>query len=59
MEKKIDEVLPRDGARILGIRLDYMYSLIWCGKIAAVKRDGRWFIPRVAIEERKKATQGK
>jgi excisionase family DNA binding protein len=43
---------PREVAQTLGIRLDAVYSLIWAGKLHADKLDGRWSIPRAAVEAR-------
>ncbi len=48
-------LMPREAARILGIRLDSLYPLIWAGKLAAKKSEGRWLIPRSEVEARKEA----
>jgi hypothetical protein len=45
----------RDGARMLGLRMDSMYALIWAGKIPAEKKDGRWQISWSVIEKRKQS----
>jgi excisionase family DNA binding protein len=45
---------PREAARRLGIRLDSVYSLVWAGKLAGQKRDGRWQITASSIETRLK-----
>ena len=45
-------VTPRQAALILGIRLDSVYSLIWAGRLAAEKCDGRWRVDRAAAEAR-------
>jgi excisionase family DNA binding protein len=50
MEERTQEVTPREMARRLGIRLDTTYGIIWAGRIAANKRDGRWLIPGEAVE---------
>lgn len=43
-------------ARVAGIRLDALYSLLWVGKIPAQRVDGRWRIAesdlRAYIEKR-------
>jgi hypothetical protein len=43
---------PRETARVLGIRLDAVYSLIWSGKLPAEKRDGRWLISYSSVAAR-------
>ena len=48
---------PRQTAVALGIRLDATYALIWAGKLEAEKRDGRWLIPKQAVEQRIRARQ--
>jgi excisionase family DNA binding protein len=45
---------PRAAAQLLGVRLDSIYPLIWAGKLAAQKVDGRWRIPSHAVEQRLK-----
>ena len=45
---------PAEAARKLGLGLDYIYLLIWSGKLLAIKEDGRWLIPLAAIEQRLK-----
>lgn len=45
-------VTPRESAAILGIRLDSVYSLIWAGRLAAEKRDGRWLVDKAALDAR-------
>ena len=45
-------VSPREAARLLGIRLDAVYGLIWSGKLKAEKRDGRWLVGRAAVDTR-------
>lgn len=42
-------------SRTLGVTLDYVYRLIYAGKLAARKSEGRWLIPASAIESRLKA----
>lgn len=42
---KTTQLTPRQAAKRLGVGLDYIYSLIWAGKLKARKRDGRWVIP--------------
>jgi excisionase family DNA binding protein len=54
---KAKDVSPREAARRLGVRLDSLYALIWAGKLAAHKLDGRWHIPASAIEQRLQAKE--
>ncbi len=49
-----NELTPRQAARILGVRLDSIYALIWADKIPARKCDGRWYLPHSAIQVRAK-----
>jgi hypothetical protein len=43
---------PRQAAQKLGVRMDVVYALIWCGKLAAKKVDGKWLISLSAVERR-------
>jgi excisionase family DNA binding protein len=45
------EMSPRQAASRLDIRLDGLYSLIWSGRLAAQKVDGRWRISAAAVEK--------
>jgi len=42
---------PRQVARVLNYSVSHIYRLIDEGRILAVKRGGRWFIPRRSIED--------
>ena len=42
---------PRQVARLGEVRLDGVYSLIWSGKLAAKKVDGRWRVSAAAVEK--------
>lgn len=46
------KMTPRDAARRLGMRLDYLYSLIWGGRLLAAKKNGRWFVSAAAVNAR-------
>lgn len=52
--KRKDEMTPIEAARTLGIGLDYLYALLWTGKLKAEKVAGRWRIPAGEIEARMK-----
>jgi hypothetical protein len=43
-----------DAARAMGITLTYLFHELWAGRIpGAHKQDGKWQIPRQAVEERR------
>jgi hypothetical protein len=47
-------------ARSLGVGLDYLYSLLWSGKLRGRKdAEGRWWISVAAVEERRKVVRGR
>lgn len=46
------EISAIEAARTLRVGLDYLYSLIWTGKLAGRKVANRWCIPLAAVEER-------
>lgn len=54
-EKKLSAV---EAARRLGVGLDYLYGLLWTGKLQGQKVGRRWYIPTPAVEARLKARQG-
>jgi excisionase family DNA binding protein len=53
MTKQI-ELSAIEAARKLGIGLDYLYSLLWTGKIQASKVGKQWRISAEAVEARLK-----
>lgn len=50
-EKELSAV---EAARRLGVGLDYLYSLLWTGKLTGRKQGKRWHIPADAVEARLK-----
>lgn len=48
------ELSAVEAARRLGVGLDYLYSLLWTGKLQGHKVGRRWRIPAEAIEARLK-----
>jgi excisionase family DNA binding protein len=46
------EISPAEASRRLGVELGYVYSLIWSGKLAARKLDGRWLVSKQAVDAR-------
>lgn len=49
-----NEISAIEAARALGVGLDYLYGLIWTGKIAARKVENRWRVSRTSVELRLK-----
>jgi len=52
------KLTPRQAAQRLGVRLDSIYSLLWAGKLAATKHEGRWRIDAPSVERRLIARRG-
>ena len=50
--KQKTELTAVESARRLGVGLDYLYSLLWTGKLPARKVGKQWRVPAEAIEER-------
>jgi excisionase family DNA binding protein len=51
---KQEELTAVEAARRLGVGLDYLYSLLWTGKLQGRKIGKQWRIPVEAIEARLK-----
>jgi len=51
---KQTEMSAIEAARMLGVGLDYLYSLLWTGKLQGRKVGKRWCIPAEAVEARLK-----
>lgn len=51
------ELTVSQASRTLGITLDYVYRLIYSGKLVARKSEGRWLIPVSNVESRLKARE--
>lgn len=49
---KEKEITAIEAARKLGVGLDYLYSLLWTGKLTGRKQGKRWHIPVDAVEAR-------
>ena len=49
---KQKELSPVEAARKLGVGLDYLYSLLWTGKLPGRKIGKLWRIPVEAVEVR-------
>ena len=41
-----------EAARRLGVGLDYLYSLLWTGKLPGRKLGRRWEVPLEAVQAR-------
>jgi excisionase family DNA binding protein len=57
--QKNNEITPIEAARKLGVGLDYLYSLIWTGKLPGRKAGNRWRIPLTAVEDRLKERESR
>lgn len=51
---KTEEVTARTAAQILRVNLQFLYQLIWSGKLPGRKVGGIWRIPKALVEERRK-----
>ena len=51
---KEKEITAIEAARRLGVGLDYLYSLLWTGKLQGRKVGKRWHIRPEAVEAREK-----
>lgn len=52
--KQKHDISAVEAARKLGVGLDYLYGLLWTGKLEAHKVDRQWRIPVSAVEARLK-----
>jgi len=52
--KEQKEISAIEAARRLGVGLDYLYSLLWTGKLEGRKISNRWRISIEAVESRLK-----
>ena len=46
-----------EACRMLRVGLPYIYALIWSGKLAAQKIDGRWQVSEEAVHARMKGRE--
>jgi excisionase family DNA binding protein len=46
------EISVSQVARRLSVELSYVYMLIWSGKLAARKVNGRWLVSEQAVQAR-------
>jgi excisionase family DNA binding protein len=58
MTKKENEISAIQAARILGVGLDYLYGLIWTGKLEARKEGNRWRVSASSVDSRFKTLRG-
>lgn len=52
LRHKEQELSAIEAARRLGVGLDYLYSLLWTGKLLGRKVGKRWRVPADAVEAR-------
>ena len=50
--QKDEHMSPAQFARLSGLSLGYVYSLLWSGRLQAEKTDGQWRIPPSALQQR-------
>lgn len=55
--KQVTEMTAVEAARELGVGLDYLYSLLWTGKLAGRKVGNSWRIPASAVALRLRAKE--
>ncbi len=53
------EISVAEAARQLGVGLQYAYALIYSGRLAARRVNGRWLVPLAAVRERKRRLEGR
>ena len=59
MAPREKEVSAIEAARRLGVGLDYLYSLLWTGKLKGHKIGKQWRVPVEAVEARLTEKRGK
>lgn len=52
------EISAIEAARRLGVGLDYVYGLVWTGKLRGRKVQNRWRIAAESVESRLKMLRG-
>jgi excisionase family DNA binding protein len=58
MRKDRDEITAIEAARKLGVGLDYLYGLVWTGKVLGRKEGKRWRISLGSVEARLNELRG-
>ena len=51
---KDTEMTPIEAARKLGVGLNYIYNLLWAGKLAGRKVDDQWAVSLAGVQARVK-----
>jgi excisionase family DNA binding protein len=46
---KADTITVAEASRILGVRLDYVYRLLWDGTLDGAKDEGIWRVKRKSV----------
>jgi excisionase family DNA binding protein len=59
MSKERVEISAIEAARLLGVGLDYLYGLIWTGKIEGRKEGSRWRVLVSSVQSRLKDREAK
>ena len=55
---KVITVSVAEASRLLGVRLDYAYRLLWDGTLDGAKSEGVWRVKRKSVEEYLKKRNG-
>jgi excisionase family DNA binding protein len=58
MKTKQTELTAIEAARKLGVGLDYLYGLVWTGKVLGRKEGKRWRISHASVEARLNELRG-
>lgn len=58
MAKDEIEISALEAARRLGVGLDYLYSLVWIGKLSGRKEGRKWRISVSSVETRLRVLRG-
>jgi len=58
MTKDRSEISALEAAKRLGVGLDYLYSLVWIGKVSGRKEGRKWRISLSSVEARLNELRG-
>ncbi len=46
-------ITPVEAARRLGVTIQYLYTLLWTGRLQATREGKRWLVSAQAVEQRR------
>ncbi len=52
---KQQSITPVEAARRLGVTLQYLYTLLWTGRLQARREGKRWLVDAQAVERRRQS----